>query len=443
MKFFIKYKYLSLSCVFLLMLATSCNDDDNVGAINVELAEASYHEVLFTRISDTEVRDELYIRIGVTFENAKGYSNLGIYKMLLDGSGQEVSRAVALENIEPNVYTRLTIENGQDLFNGLSISQHEIQPGHSFKFVTFGSNSGGDPELFSDSYEFIPEYNVLEFDVSYNGASTGHVDYTRTSDTNVSADVNIDLTFTIGSETADIAEYTNIGLMKHLYDANGVEIDAAVALENISANSETRLSITDLVTLFEGLDFDYNNNLDEAYTFSFTAYAETVEMETVVMNDVFETTASFQVRILPQLETGTTWIVTNTNTGFSKEVELRVLDSGEYYFTDFGIDWSWWNDFWYGSSFSLGFSDTEGDPFVVELGGYSGDTGEFYDQLADDGVTIENRPLRLMGYTYQDGSPKGTFDEDTQTITFTNVNILDWWWAVDSHNNVSMTFVKQ
>lgn len=57
-----------------------------------------------------------------------------------------------------------------------------------------------------------------------------------------------------------------------------------------------------------------------AYTFSFTTFAETEKGETVLEHTVFETSATFKVRILPTLETGTTWIVINNNTGFSKEV---------------------------------------------------------------------------------------------------------------------------
>lgn len=450
MKFFIKHKFLKLSYLLLVvMVVTACNKDDaDSETINVELAEASYHEVMFTRISATEVRGDVYVRVGVAFENTSGYSNLGIYKMLLDASGQEISRAVAIDNIAPDTYTRLIIDSGEKLFEGLGISQHEIQEGHSFKFVTFG-DKGGETTLFTDAYEVAPNYNMLEFSVSYETSSSGNVDYVRISDTNVNAEVNINLTFTISADANDAEEYTNIGLMKHLFDDNGVEIGSAIAMENITINTETTLSITDTETLFEGIDYDYNNNLDAANTFSFTAFAQTDMMETVIMNDVFETTATFQIKILPVLQTGTTWIVTNNNTGFSKEVQLFSvqeefgIQSSEYFFTDFGIDWSWWNDFWYSTSFSFDFPEVDGDPFVITLGGTSGDMNVFYDGVADDGVTVENRMLRLMGYTYKDGSVKGQYDETTGDITFTGVNILDWWWETDSHDNISMTFVKK
>ncbi|WP_299664667.1 hypothetical protein [uncultured Polaribacter sp.] len=451
MKFFIKYKFLKFSCLlFLLIVVTACsNDDGDSGTIHVELAEASYHEVMFTRISATEVRDDVYIRIGATFKNASSYSNLGIYKMLLDASGQEISRAVAIDNIAPDTYTRLIIDSGETLFEGLGISKHEVEEGHSFKFVTFG-DSGSEINLFTDDvYELSPNYNMLEFNVDYTASSSGHVDYVRISETNVTAEVDINLTFTISADANDAEEYTNIGLMKHLFNDNGVEIGTAIAMENIAINTETTLSITDIETLFEGIDYGYNTNLDAAYTFSFTAFALTDMMETVIMNDVFETTATFQVRILPVLQTGTTWIVTNNNTGFSKEVQLFSVQeefgipSSEYFFTDFGIDWSWWNDFWYSTSFALDFPEVDGNPYVITLGGTSGDMDAFYDGVADDGVTIENRKLRLMGYTYKDGSVKGHYDETTGDITFTGVNILDWWWGADSHDNISMTFVKK
>lgn len=446
MKFYKTHKPLGLMYLFLLIL-TACSSDDDSVEFNIDVAKASYHEVLFTRISDTEVRDKVYFRMGVTFENASNYSNLGVYKMLFDASGQELSRAIAIENINPDEYTRLIIESGEALFSGLNINQHDFQDGYSFQFVPFGDR-GGEPEFFTNTYEFTPDYNLLNFDVSYDSSSSGHVDYTRTSDDIVAGNVNINIVFTINAEAKDAAQYTNVGLMKHLYDADGTLIESAVALNDVVIGEETTFAITSIGDLFEGLTYDYNNNLNDAYTFSFTAFAETENDETVLENTVFETTATFKVRILPTLETGTTWIVTNNNSGFSKEVQLFSVQeelgiaSSEYFFTDFGIDWSWWNDFWYGTTFSIDFPEVDGDPYVINLGGTSGDQTLSYTGLADDGVTMETRNLRLMGYTYNDGSPKGEFDEATKTITFTSVNILDWWWGVDSHDNISMTFVK-
>ena len=170
MKDIIKYKLLFLAGLIAMALTFACEDDDT-GEFTAEIAGASYHEVLFTRISDELVRDEVYIRVGVTFENADGYSNLGIYKILLDQGGQELSRAVALDNIAPDTYTRLTIESGNDLFSGLSIDQHQMQEGYAFRFSMFGTKSGEEPELFAAPYEFTPDYNLLEFVVNYDESS--------------------------------------------------------------------------------------------------------------------------------------------------------------------------------------------------------------------------------------------------------------------------------
>ena len=424
-----------------MTLTLACEEDDT-GGLLAEIAGASYHEVLFTRISDEMVRDEVYIRVGVTFESAADYSNLGVYKILLDQNGVELSRAVAMDNITPDVYTRLTIESGKDLFSDLSIDQHQMQEGYAFRFSMFGTKSGGEPELFAEPYEFTPDYNHLEFAVNYNESSQGHVNYIRTSETKVDVEVNINLVFTVEAEEADVKEYTNIGLIKHLYDGNGVEIDTAIALQHIPPNTEVTVNISDPDELFDGIDFD-PNNLGDAYTFSFTTFAQTAKMETVTMGDIFETTASYEEKILPVLPTGA-WIASNTNSGFTKEVELVWdQDQQSYYFTDFGLDWSNWNDFWYGSLFNLKFPESENDPVFVDLAGTGMDTAIELEMLGDDGVTVEKRNLRLMPYIYKPDSPVGYYDESTGNLVFEGVSLTDAWWDADSHDNVSITFSKK
>lgn len=436
-------KYLLFFCSLSLIFMLSCSQEEEVPEMGIEIAGASYDDVSFTRISSDEVRADVYLRLGVTFSNVSEYTNLGVYKILLDENGEELSKAVHMDQIAPDSYQRIIIESASDLFSGLSIDQSQWQDNYSFRLVTFGVKQGGEEVLFDEVYEFTPEYNVLEFAVTYSDASTGNVDYLRTSETKVDGEVDIKLVFTVTAEAEDAVQFAKIGLIKHFLAADGSEIDTAVVVENIQLGKEKTVTISDLDNLFSGIEYDRNSNMTEAMTFAFTLFVETKLGETVVMDDIFNTTATYDVKILPVLETGI-WIAKNEDTGFTKEIELLWLEEQQQYgFTDFGLDWSWITDQWPGTLFTLKFPAVESDPIYVDLSGvFVWEYGNIVEMLAPSGEMVTKEVIHF-GYIYKPGSPVGYYDKATGNLIFRNVNITDSAWDWDKHDNVNITFSKK
>lgn len=273
--------------------------------------------------------------------------------------------------------------------------------------------------------------------ITYSG-ETDEVIFTKDISGEVTAEVDISGKFYARPST----DFDQIVVEKVLVDNNFNEIERTIAISDLAVNDSIAFSITSMEELFEGFT-TAPSSLMAGSKILFEQYGVLPSGDIIqVNNDITFDPDYLGYCDLPALELGT-WVATNTTSSFSKDVELLYDEVNEvYYFTDFGLDWSNWEDFWYGTMFTLICPTSDSDPVQVKLAGWGADTGVSYEMKADDGTT-ESRTLRLMPYTYQANSPTGYYDASTGEIIFNNSNFTDAWWGADVHNNVSIKFKKK
>lgn len=273
-----------------------------------------------------------------------------------------------------------------------------------------------------------PSVEILE--------NSTEVIFTRTSPTTVNTEVNIDLDILFRHSE----EYSSLGLSKILLNEDDEEISGTVALNHIAADESTSLSIDSGEALFEGLSFD-QDQVEEGHYFRFLPFGILPNGEVEEFGNAVEIFPVYNEELSPQsLETGV-YTAVNTDTGFTKDVQILWDDTKQlYYITDFGLDWSKWDDFWYGVYFSL----EPGESGVSNIGfpGEGEDTGTSLNMKADNG-TRESRELRLMPYAYKEGSSTGTFDPETQKLIFENISVTETWWQEDVKDDLNLEFSKK
>jgi len=292
------------------------------------------------------------------------------------------------------------------------------------------SSCSDDPESFAS--DAAPGLGV-----TYT-SENNFISFTKNPDETIIGDVDVFGKWFVKPE----ALLDRVVLMKSLLTSGNDEIERVLHDRDLAFNDSISFTINGTEELFEGFDTDIND-LQVGSRFQFKPYGITPAADTIAIQG----SAIFDAEYIafcekPQLELGT-WVVTNNMTDYTKEVQLLWDDTYQMYvFTDFGIDWSWWNDFWYGTMFNLACPLIEGNPVEIELAGFGWDTTNEYEMLGDDGVTLETRRVRLMPYYYQEGSPKGYYDDSTGELVFKDVSVSDGWWGLDQHV-FSMTFKKQ
>lgn len=261
--------------------------------------------------------------------------------------------------------------------------------------------------------------------------------FTKNPDETITGDVDVSGEFFVTTSGL----YDRVILIKSLLNSANEELESVLQERDLPFNESISFSISSAEELFEGFETNIND-LTVGSKFQLVPYGITPEADTIAVQTPITLDADYIAFCeIPNLELGT-WIVTNTSTLFSKEVELFWDEVwGQYVFTDFGIDWSNWNDFWYGTMFTLTCPLVDGDPVEVNLSGIGIDTTDEFVMLDDAGVS-DTRNLRRMPYIYKEDSPKGYYDSDTGEIVFKDVSVTDAWWGLDQHT-FSMTFKKK
>ncbi|WP_147676648.1 hypothetical protein [Algibacter pacificus] len=276
------------------------------------------------------------------------------------------------------------------------------------------------------------------FEISYS-SDEDLLTFTRNlEDESVDLDVNIK-----GEWFVDSGNFSGrVILVKSLLNSKFEKIESVFEDSELILNDTIEFSIETEEELFKGLSVSINE-IEIGSKFRYEAIGITPESDTIVVN----TSHTFEAKYnefcdRPVLELGT-WIATNTKSNYSKEVTLYWDESrGAYAFTDFGLDWSKWNDYWYGVLFNFACPPVEGDPVEFDFLGDGVTTQDTYEMLDDNGV-LKTRRLRLMPYIYKEGSPKGYYDSETQEIVFKDINVTDDWWNSDKHDLISMVFKKK
>ena len=265
------------------------------------------------------------------------------------------------------------------------------------------------------------------------------ITFTKNPDATITGAINISGKFFVNPA----AVFDRVVIIKALMDNDFKVIEESLAIGDLAFYDSVVFSISSVEALFDGLSIE-PDEIVVGSTFGFRPIGILPSGDTIeVTNSVTVIPDYIAFCEIPDLALGT-WVATNTVSGFSKEVEL-IWYSNEnlYVLTDFGLDWSNWDDFWYGTMFSLACPIVNTDPVEINLAGRGWDTDEEYEMLADDGVTIEKRRLRYMPYIYKEASPVGYFDATTGSLIFDGVNLTDAWWDADSHDQVSLTFSKK
>lgn len=274
------------------------------------------------------------------------------------------------------------------------------------------------------------------FNVTYAGEED-FLSFTKNPDETIDGEINILGKWFVKPD----ALLDRVVLIKSLLNSNNDEIDRTIENRDMVFNDSISFSITNADELFSGFSTSLND-LKVGSRFGFQAIGITPSADTLFINNATFFDAEYIAFCeKPQLALGT-WTATNTTTNFSKDVELIWDDVYDVYlFTDFGIDWSNWDDFWYGTMFNLACPLIDGNPVQVELAGFGWDTNDEYEMLDDNGV-LETRRLRRMPYIYKEGSPKGYYNSTTGELVFSNVSVTDAWWDADQHD-FSMVFKKK
>ncbi|HBB93062.1 MAG TPA: hypothetical protein DC042_15455 [Bacteroidales bacterium] len=259
--------------------------------------------------------------------------------------------------------------------------------------------------------------------------------------------VEISLRFFFKSQ---ISEFQKVGIKKILQDEDyqPVAICDQGSFKDISDTLAIDILTRD--TLFAGLTFN-PDSIRSGFTFLFKTYLVTNSGDTIfsVAGDYTVIPQYVNFCTIPEIPAGI-WEIHNKATGFKKDIEIRYMELGPawftYVFTDFGIDWSRWNDFWYGTDFYLGCPLAGDDRYVVKLAAWGIDLAGIRLEMKNDKGELETRPLRIMPWTYADDSPDiGYYDATARQFIFKNVKLRDTWWDIDNAliQEVTITYKEE
>ncbi len=280
--------------------------------------------------------------------------------------------------------------------------------------------------------------------------SSGSVICTREyNPTTVLYDVAIDMQVIIQAYT----DVQKILIVKNLYNSENELVSSGSAFESDLIDT-LEFSIASVDDLMNGFDFE-PGNINSGYYFTFESFAILSTNDTLKTATVFQLVPAYiNFCELPEIPVGN-YEAQNRITGFKKNVELRkgvyiygwiwnevqgAWELGwtfhpEYYLlTDFALDWGFWNDWWYGTVFTIDCPKPGDTRNVIKLPGDGYDTTE--ELLMTDRETGANaaKILRVMPYIYQDITPDvGYYDPSNNTLVFKNVAIDDNWWHLDKH----------
>jgi hypothetical protein len=254
--------------------------------------------------------------------------------------------------------------------------------------------------------------------------------------------VDIRLRFFFSSQTGGIK---TAGITKLLQDENNETVASADQALFTDLSDTVRIDIESMDSLFRGLDFN-PDSIRSGYSFLFKTFLELQSGDTIVSSrgDYQVVPQYLNFCTIPEIPLGI-YEAHNKATGFKKDVEVRYIELAPAYFmyviTDFGIDWSNWNDFWYGTDFTLGCPLAGDDRFVVKLAAWGIDLSSIRIEMENDLGEPETRPLRIMPWTYADDSPDiGYYDASAQQFIFKNVKVRDTWWNIDNRTIQEVTF---
>lgn len=212
-----------------------------------------------------------------------------------------------------------------------------------------------------------------------------------------------------------------------------------VALTETPANVE--VSFETISSLFENVPFP-QDSLKPGYYF---------QINTIMFlengDSVTATSGNYNVTLnlsgfcpLPVVRTGI-WTARNNGTSFTKDVIIRnpspfvTDDEGRYWLSDFGLDWSTWNDVWYSLEFKLECprGDNPNQYFINLMPEGNYDTGTALTSTDRSGSSA-SKTVRVMPYQYKsDTEAYGYYDAETEQIVFKNVSVVDSWWNTDNH----------
>jgi len=242
-----------------------------------------------------------------------------------------------------------------------------------------------------------------------------------------------------------IEDYSEAGILKSLQDENGADIETVPLAKFNDVSDTIKIDIHNKTQLFEGMAFN-PDSIRNGYAFVFRSYVLTMDADSVftAYGDYAVTPEYINFCDIPEIPIGI-YEAYNKATGFKKDMEVRYIevipDVWFYVFTDFGLDWSTWDDFWYGTNFSLTCPQPGDTRFVVELAAWGIDMSSIIIEMENDEGAMESRPLRIMPWTYDAESPDvGYYNAENKQFIFKNVQVKDTWWNLDNHFLEEVTF---
>ncbi len=267
-------------------------------------------------------------------------------------------------------------------------------------------------------------------------------------DTLVYDSVNVSVQYVIPELTRD---FNALELHKRIVNSDGDIIEDYIyaTFSKESLPLDTTFIANSVAELYEGLDFS-PDSLDPELAIEFEAIlklSDGTEMHYLygeyILIPVLNGFCS-----LPEIPTGN-WLAKNNNTLYTRTVWVEKPspvftgeDDGRALITDFGLDWSNWEDVWYCIEFKI-ICPVGNDPrYVIELlpdGNY--DPGPTWTGTGRSGAE-ETKLIRVMPYAYEDNTIVGYYDAENQEIIFEDVPLIDTWWGADNHTvNLTFTYI--
>jgi hypothetical protein len=245
--------------------------------------------------------------------------------------------------------------------------------------------------------------------------------------------------------TTQVTGFKHAGVTKILQNESYEEVASAEQAVFTDLSDTLSVDILNMESLFEGINFS-PDSIRSGYSFLFKTFLVLDSGDTITSSrgDYQVVPQYLNFCTLPEIPLGF-YEAHNKATGYKKTVEIRYMELAPAYWiyviTDFGIDWSRWNDFWYGTNFTIGCPLAGDDRFVVKLAAWGIDMPSIRLEMKNDLGELETRPLRIMPWTYADDSPDtGYYDATGQQLIFKNVKVRDTWWGVDNYSIQEVTF---
>ena len=291
---------------------------------------------------------------------------------------------------------------------------------------------------WDDISDIKPGFGVINTSSDYEVTLTKDL----SSDTIDYSDLSIELVYFFNTKIMDVSK---AGFLKIIMDENGEYVETVADTSFTDLSDTIRININTKKKLFENMAF-HPDSIRSGFAFIFKPYLISGDNDTTfaAYGDYVVSPEYVNFCDLPEIPLGI-YEAHNKATGFKKDVEILWMEVSPdvwfYVITDFGLDWNGWDDFWYGTNFSLACPLPGDSRFVVELSGWGIDMGGTVLEMENDDGVLESRPLRIMPWVYDSESPDvGYYDEVAMQFTFKNVQVLDTWWNIDNHLIEEVTF---